>query len=90
MAGGELSRGDSARPSASDEDSASLLDRAVAAAVGLLLAVLRALPTGLALGLGAFAGRWIARLGGPRTGDARINLRIAFPEWDEARRARVL
>jgi KDO2-lipid IV(A) lauroyltransferase len=35
-------------------------------------------------------GRCWARLGGPRSEDARRNLRIAFPEWGEARRERVL
>ncbi|MBM4383753.1 MAG: lysophospholipid acyltransferase family protein [Deltaproteobacteria bacterium] len=48
------------------------------------------LPDDAALALGAFAGRSWARLGLPRTRDARINLRIAFPEWSEARRTRGL
>lgn len=35
-------------------------------------------------------GRAWARAGGPRVADARVNLRIAFPEWNEARRRRLL
>ncbi len=35
-------------------------------------------------------GGWWARLGGLRSEDARRNLRIAVPEWSEARRRRVL
>ncbi len=35
-------------------------------------------------------GRAWARIGGPRTDDALRNLRIAFPDWSEARRRRLL
>jgi KDO2-lipid IV(A) lauroyltransferase len=59
------------------------------AARGLLWA-LAALPDGAALAFGAGLGRAWVRLGLPRTRSARVNLRIAFPEWSEAERARVL
>jgi len=39
---------------------------------------------------GAALGRAYFRAGGPRVSDGRVNLRIAFPEWSEARRAAVL
>jgi KDO2-lipid IV(A) lauroyltransferase len=55
-----------------------------------LLWALARLPDAAGLALGASAGRAWARLGLPRTRDARINLRIAFPEWNEAERERVL
>jgi len=62
---------------------------AAAAAAGLLDATAR-LPFPVALRMGAAMGRSWARLAGPRTRDALINLRIAFPEWQEAERERVL
>ena len=52
----------------------------------LLLGGLAALPDARGLALGAALGRSWARLGGPRTRAARVNLRIAFPEWSEAER----
>jgi KDO2-lipid IV(A) lauroyltransferase len=52
--------------------------------------VLAALPDRTALALGAAFGRSWVRWGLPRTRDARVNLRIAFPEWSEAERERVL
>jgi KDO2-lipid IV(A) lauroyltransferase len=52
--------------------------------------VLERLPERRALSFGAGLGRAWARLGGPRTQVARVNLRIAFPTWSEARRDAVL
>jgi len=43
-----------------------------------------------AVALGARFGSAYARLRGPRTGDAAINLALAFPEWSAAERQRVL
>ena len=48
------------------------------------------LPPERAVALGAGFGIAYARLHGPRTGDAAINLALAFPEWSEAERRRVL
>src|SRR5262245_8838648 len=48
------------------------------------------MPEARALALGAGFGRTWARLGLPRTQLARVNLRIAFPEWSEAAREAVL
>jgi KDO2-lipid IV(A) lauroyltransferase len=56
----------------------------------VLLAGLAALPDGAGLRVGAAVGGAWARLGGPRTRVARVNLRIAFPDWSEAERERVL
>ena len=50
----------------------------------------RHLPCERAVALGAGLGAAYARLGGPRTGDAAINLTLAFPEWSAAERRRVL
>jgi KDO2-lipid IV(A) lauroyltransferase len=44
----------------------------------------------VAVTLGGVIGRIYACLGGPRTGDAVVNLRIAFPEWSDRERRRVL
>jgi KDO2-lipid IV(A) lauroyltransferase len=52
--------------------------------------MLERLPEQRALAFGAGLGRAWARLGGPRTQVARVNLRIAFPTWSEARRQAVL
>jgi KDO2-lipid IV(A) lauroyltransferase len=52
--------------------------------------MLERLPERRALAFGAGLGRAWARLGGPRTQIARVNLRIAFPTWSEARRDAVL
>ena len=54
------------------------------------LRALGALPDRSALRLGAALGRVWAQLALPRTRAARVNLRIAFPEWSEAERERVL
>jgi KDO2-lipid IV(A) lauroyltransferase len=59
-------------------------------AARVALRALAALPDRSALRLGAALGRGWARLGLPRTRAARVNLRIAFPEWSEAERERVL
>jgi KDO2-lipid IV(A) lauroyltransferase len=59
----------------------------------LLLALrecFRHLSPGVAIALGGVIGRLYARLGGPRTGDALVNLRIAFPNWSRGERRGVL
>ena len=43
-----------------------------------------------AVGLGEALGRRYARAGAPRSADAAINLRLAFPEWSDAERGGVL
>ena len=50
----------------------------------------RHLPLERAVALGAGFGTAYARLRGPRTGTAAINLALAFPGWSEAERRRVL
>ena len=65
-------------------------DRLRGAAAGALVSVARSLPRQTALRLAGGAGRWYARLSGPRTDVALQNLRIAFPNWSERRRRRVL
>ncbi len=67
-----------------------LLDRLAALLVALLLGALRLVPERVALRIGAWIGTTYARVGGPRIGDARANLRIAFPDWSDAARRRVL
>jgi len=62
----------------------------LAGAARSLLRVLAALPDRPALALGAAFGRGWARCGLPRTREARVNLRIAFPEWSAPERERVL
>lgn len=64
--------------------------RSAARLAGSMLLVLRVLSEKSALALGAALGRSWVRLSGPRTADARVNLRIAFPAWSEARRELVL
>ena len=61
-----------------------------AGAARALLAVLGRLPARPTLAVAAAFGRAWVRLGGPRTDVGLVNLRIAFPEWSEARRRRVL
>jgi len=65
-------------------------DRLAAASAAGLLAALGHVPFPVALRMGAALGGSWARLAGPRTRDALINLRIAFPEWREVERRRVL
>lgn len=50
----------------------------------------RRLPPERSVALGARIGTAWARGGGPRTGDARINLGLAFPDWSQVRRDQVL
>jgi KDO2-lipid IV(A) lauroyltransferase len=78
----ELTPGAAARPTPAD--------RALAAAARALVDRLGRAPTRPALAAAAALGRAWARLHGPRTRDARTNLRIAFPEWSEAEREEVL
>ena len=59
-------------------------------AARLLLGGFAALPDRVGLAVGAALGRAWVRLGLPRTRAARVNLRIAFPEWSDAERERVL
>lgn len=65
-------------------------DRVAALLTGALVGFLRLVPERVALGLGAAIGRSYARLRGPRIADAMANLRIAFPDWSDAERRRVL
>jgi KDO2-lipid IV(A) lauroyltransferase len=65
-------------------------ERFAVAAAERLLQLVESLPEARALALGAGLGRAWARLGGPRTQVARVNLRIAFPDWSEAEREAVL
>lgn len=65
-------------------------DAIAAVGASILLDALARVPWPTALALGDAIGRGWARIGGPRTRDARINLRIAFPEWSEERRKAVL
>jgi KDO2-lipid IV(A) lauroyltransferase len=55
-----------------------------------LVGLVQLLPRQAALGIAGLVGRAYAGLGGPRTSVGRVNLRIAFPEWTESRRRRVL
>lgn len=50
----------------------------------------RHLPPDRAVALGAGFGATYARLRGPRTADAAINLALAFPEWSAAERRQVV
>lgn len=50
----------------------------------------RRVPERRALAIGAAIGTSYAKLRMPRTGDAMVNLRIAFPEWSDAQRREVL
>ena len=50
----------------------------------------RSLPPDRAVARGAGIGRAWSRLRGPRTEDARVNLRLAFPDWSEDERDGVL
>jgi KDO2-lipid IV(A) lauroyltransferase len=68
----------------------SITDTLVYGSARLLLALLRALPRPLALRWMGGLGRTWARLGGPRTDVAAINLAIAFPDESPASRRRIL
>ena len=65
-------------------------ERLGAAAADRFLQLLERLPEPRALAFGAGLGHAWARLGGPRTQVARVNLRIAFPDWSESEREAVL
>jgi KDO2-lipid IV(A) lauroyltransferase len=60
------------------------------AALLALREAVRHLPPARAVSVGTSLGRRWARAGGPRCADAETNLRLAFPEWSEARRREVL
>lgn len=79
-----LSRRGAATPSA------SLRHGLQYALLRLLCECFRHLPPKVAVAVGGSVGRLYARLGGPRTGDALVNLRIAFPEWSAGERREVL
>ena len=68
----------------------SLRQRLAYGALCTLREPFRRLPVATSLSLGAALGRLYAVLGGRRVEFARINLRIAFPEWSDAKRRRVL
>ena len=68
----------------------SIRDALVYRSARLLLALLRVLPRPLALRLLGGLGRTWARLGGPRSEVAAINLAIAFPDADPQTRRRIL
>jgi len=65
-------------------------ERVLVATADWLLRLIERLPEQRALALGAGLGRTWVRLRGPRTQVARVNLRLAFPEWSEAAREAVL
>ena len=77
-------------PAPPSPPSASRRERLAVVVADKLLRVLESLPEARALGLAAGLCRTWARLGGPRTQVARVNLRIAFPSWSEAEREAVL
>ena len=62
----------------------------MAGLVAALLALLRLVPERAAVAIGAAFGTGYARLRGPRTGDALVNLRIAFPAWSDEKRRQVM
>jgi Kdo2-lipid IVA lauroyltransferase/acyltransferase len=65
-------------------------ERLAVGAADRLLQLLERLPEERALALAAASCRVWVRLGGVRTQVARVNLRIAFPDWSEAQREAVL
>lgn len=70
--------------------SVPLRGRLLALAARALVGLVRLLPRQAALDVAGRLGRAYVRLGGPRTGVGRVNLRIAFPEWTESQRRSVL
>lgn len=73
------------------EDAAEpLLDRLAASGVDGMTRLLRRLPEGAASRIATAGARAFEHVGGQRIADARVNLRIAFPQWSEARRREVL
>jgi len=81
-----------APPSSPDGQGArlSLTDRLAGGLVHAILALLRLVPDRAALGMAAAFGATYARLRGPRTAGAMVNLRIAFPEWSDEKRRDVM
>lgn len=67
-----------------------LADRLAALTTQAILGLLRVVPEGAAMRIGAAIGKSYARLRGPRTGDAMTNLRIAFPDMSDADRRELL
>ena len=65
-------------------------ERAAVAFLDRLLQLFERLPEQRALALGAALGRTWVGVRGPRVRVARVNLRLAFPEWSEAAREAVL
>lgn len=83
------------RTSANDAESEAslptrLFHRGTAALIEALRSGAQRVPLERAVGFGARLGRAYARLGGPRTSDARINLRIAYPALSDVARERML
>lgn len=68
----------------------SLRQRLVYGAVCVLREPFRQLPVSVSLVLGAKLARVFEYVGGRRIDFARVNLRIAFPEWSEAERRSLL
>jgi len=68
----------------------SVQDQLRALAARALVGLVHLLPRERALRIAGPVGRIYAGLGGPRISVGRVNLRIAFPEWNESRRRGVL
>ncbi len=69
---------------------AGYFDKLAAGGARAVLAAIRLQSPERALESGAALGRAWVRAGGPRVADARVNLRIAFPEASEAKRNEIL
>lgn len=85
-----MSPAEAAAPPPSPDVRPSLADRLLAGLVHGVLTLLRLVPDRVALGTAAAFGAGYARLRGPRTADAMINLRIAFPDWTDEKRRDVM
>jgi KDO2-lipid IV(A) lauroyltransferase len=77
-------------PDAAEDAAEPLLDRLAASGVGGMTRLLRRLPEATARSIATAGARVFEHVGGQRIADARVNLRIAFPQWSEARRREVL
>jgi len=77
-------------PGTEDEAPEPFLDRFAASVVDGATGLLRRLPEDLAESFAVAGARAVEHIGGQRIHDARVNLRIAFPDWSEARRREVL
>ena len=66
------------------------LDALASLPVRAFVAAMKDVAPDRAVRIGASLGRGVARAGGYATEAARVNLRIAFPDWSEARREAVL